>query len=98
MRDAAITLGPIIDRAIGKGLKVVAKIDCEGSEFEVFDVLEASGYLAKLSALLVEWHRISGVKTQADLISPLLKHGFIVFDRTNRQEYGNGFFYAARSK
>jgi FkbM family methyltransferase len=98
VRDAATTLGPIIDRALAKGLEVVAKVDCEGSEFEVFDVLEASGYLAKLSALLVEWHRISGVKTQADLISPLLKHGFIVFDRTIRQEYGNGFFYAARLK
>ena len=36
VRDAATTLGPIIDRAIGKGLKVVAKINCEGSEFEVF--------------------------------------------------------------
>jgi hypothetical protein len=51
---------------------------------------------------MVEWHRGIGEKTQEDLIKPLLKHGFIIFDVTassgdgRNAVSGNGFFYAAR--
>ena len=65
-------------------------------------MLESAGVLGKISAFMVEWHKGVGEKTQKDLIEPLLKHGFIIFDITassgggRNAVSGNGFFYAAR--
>ena len=43
VRDAATVLGPIIDHAVANGLMVVAKIDCEGSEYEIFELPRKGG-------------------------------------------------------
>ena len=102
VRNAAPVLTPIVESAISRGLKVIAKLDCEGSEFAIFDILESTGILGKVSAFMVEWHKGVGEKTQQDLIEPLLKHGFMIFDITassgdgRNSISGNGFFYAAR--
>jgi FkbM family methyltransferase len=102
VRNAAQVLAPIVESAISRGLKVIAKVDCEGSEFAVFEILESAGILAKISAFMVEWHKGVGEKTQKDLIEPLRKHGFIIFDITassgdgRNSVAGNGFFYAAK--
>ena len=96
VRDAAAVLGPIIEHAIAKGLAVAAKIDCEGSEYEIFKSLERARLLEKFSALMVEWHPYSIHKQFSDLANPLLTHGFVVFDRTLRKG-GNGMFYAVRA-
>ncbi len=96
VRDAGAVLGPIIERAIAKRLVVVGKIDCEGSEYEIFESLERAGLLQKFSALMVEWHPYSVHKQFSDLANPLLKHDFFIFDRTLRRG-GNGMFYAVRS-
>ena len=97
VRDAATVLGPIIEQAAAREMMVVAKIDCEGSEFEIFDSLEKAGLLRKFSALLVEWHPYSLFKDLTDLTTPLLKHGFVIIDRTSRKDRANGMFYAVRS-
>lgn len=94
LRDASATLRPIIADARGRGLDVVAKIDCEGAEFPIFKSLAASGLLGDISALMVEWHRIFEGRTQDELIAPLLDAGFTVFDVTPPD--GNGFFYAVK--
>ncbi len=94
VRDAAAVLGPIIARARDRGLDVVAKVDCEGSEFPIFKVLEEHGLLSAITAFMVEWHRGNQGKTQHDLIEPLMRHGFVVFDLSGK--IGNGFFYAVR--
>jgi FkbM family methyltransferase len=94
VRDAGKILGPIITSAKTDGLCIVAKVDCEGSEFPIFETLERHGLLAQISAFMVEWHRGIFGKTQQDLIAPLLARDFIVVDRTGN--IGNGFFYAVR--
>jgi FkbM family methyltransferase len=97
VRNAGKVLGPIIEAAKANGLSIVAKVDCEGSEFPIFETLEQHGLLAEISAFMVEWHRgWSKTKTQRDLIAPLLSHGFTVFDLTGRT--GNGFFYAVKGQ
>jgi len=97
LEDAGRTLAPIIDRALSSGLEIVAKIDCEGSEFAVFDSLDSAGLLEKMSAYLVEWHRGGANKNQQHLLAPLLRSGFFAFDVTpNDRSAGNGFFYAVR--
>jgi FkbM family methyltransferase len=95
VRNARNVLEPIIASALAKGLAIVAKIDCEGAEFSVFQELESGGLLDQISVFLVEWHRIWPEKTQYDLIRPLEQRGFVIFDLTTKS--GNGFFYAVRS-
>jgi FkbM family methyltransferase len=94
VRNAATILKPIIEDAKAKGLSIVAKVDCEGSEFPIFEILEKQGLLAEISAFMVEWHRGVLGKTQQDLIAPLLAHGFTAFDLSGQT--GNGFFYAVK--
>jgi len=95
VRDAATVLRPIIENARSAGRDIIAKVDCEGSEFPIFETLEASGLIHQISAFMVEWHRSMDGNTQADLLAPLLRHGFLIFDLTGKT--GNGFFYAVRS-
>jgi FkbM family methyltransferase len=94
IRNVAEVLKPILSQAKAKKLDVIAKVDCEGSEFPIFKVLEANDLFKEISAFMVEWHRGAN-RSQADLIAPLLENGFIVFDITG--QVGNGFFYAVRS-
>lgn len=95
VRDAAGMLGPIISAAIARGRRIVMKIDCEGSEFEIFDSIERAGLLDKISVFMVEWHRVYDGKNQHSLLEPLLRRGFMTIDRSPRT--GNGFFYAVRA-
>ena len=95
IRNAASTLEPIIRSAKKKRLDIVAKIDCEGSEFAIFEQLDAHRLIPDIAAFMVEWHRGAGGKTQFDLIEPLLRHGFLIFDVSGKE--GNGFFYAVRT-
>ena len=94
IRDAAGALAPILHAAREAGQRVIVKVDCEGSEFDIFASLERSGLLLGIHAFMVEWHRMFPDKSQADLIDPLIRAGFTIFDQSPRT--GNGFFYAVR--
>lgn len=95
VRDAAQVLAPIIRGARSRGLDVIVKIDCEGSEFEIFDALAAAGLWPEIMAVMVEWHCVVDGKTQKDLIEILFKAGFSAIDLSPPR--GNGFFYAVRT-
>jgi hypothetical protein len=93
LRDAAEVLRPILSSAKERGLDIVAKIDCEGSEYEVFESLEKADMLVDFTAFMVEWHHMVPGKSHFDLINPLLRCGFVVFDL----KVGQGFFYAVKA-
>ena len=95
LRDAGPLLAPIIEAACARGMEIVMKVDCEGSEFAVFESLERAGLLGKVRAFMVEWHAMFDGKTQETLTAPLRVAGFVVFDRS--PPVGNGFFYAVRA-
>lgn len=98
VRDAAKELGPKIDEALRRSLGVVLKVDCEGSEFAIFELLERASLFDKIDAFMIEWHKWwSATKTQADLIRPLKKAGFVVFDRTHPGNPHAGFLLAVRA-
>jgi len=98
IRDAAQELGPKIDEASRRELGVVMKIDCEGSEFAIFESLKRASLFEKIDAFMIEWHRWwSADMTQANLIAPLQEAGFIVFDRTNPVNPHAGFLQAVRA-
>jgi len=93
VRDAGEVLAPIIESARERGLDVIVKMDCEGSEYAICESLIRNDLLRHITAFMVEWHAIFGDKSQADLTRPLREAGFLIFDRSPPS--GNGFFYAA---
>jgi FkbM family methyltransferase len=97
IRDAAEELAPKIEEAVARGLGVVMKVDCEGSEFAIFASLKRAALFDKIDAFMIEWHKWwSPGKTQADLIAPLLEAGYFVFDRTQPRNPHAGFLAAVR--
>lgn len=73
------------------GLPVVAKIDCEGAEYEIIAALHEEGLLPAITAIMMEWHR--------DGPHPLMEHlaaaGFTTFSL--RPESGQmGMIYAVQ--
>lgn len=98
IRDAASELGPKITAAAERGLGVVMKVDCEGSEFAIFDSLRRAALFPKIDAFMIEWHKWwSAELSQADLIAPLAEAGYVVFDRTHPADPWAGLLYAVRS-
>ena len=98
IRDAAVELKPLIADTKNRGLGVVIKVDCEGSEFPIFEALEQNGLFKDIDALMIEWHKWwSADKTQYDLIAPLTKAGFFVFDRTQVANPHAGLLLAVRA-
>jgi FkbM family methyltransferase len=70
----------------------VLKIDCEGSEYDIFENFESSGLLndSRVKALMMEWH----IKGNKPLETILIKTGFNVFSK--RLSSNLGFIYACR--
>ncbi len=98
LRDAASELKSIIADARRDGLGVFVKLDCEGSEFPIFEALEREGLFTSIDAMVMEWHMWwSETKTQDDLIRPLVASGFTVFDRTPVDERLAGMLSAVRA-
>jgi FkbM family methyltransferase len=97
VRDAATALRPIFERAEALGAEIFMKIDCEGSEFAIFESLARHGLLKRVRGFMVEWHKWwSADLTQKDLIGPLLANDFVVFDRTSPADLWAGQFNALR--
>lgn len=92
--DAGKALSPLLEAAKRNRLLTILKVDCEGSEFDVFRSIDRAGLWRKIDFLMVEWHRIYEGRSQEELIAPLRQANFVVVDIS--PDHGNGFFYAAR--
>jgi len=90
VRSAAGVLDEIV--AAHPGVDLVAKIDCEGCEYEIIDALGRDGHLRALTAVMIEWHS----RGAAPLASELVRHGFAVFSRVEASGHA-GMLYAART-
>jgi FkbM family methyltransferase len=65
-------LAPII--AARGASRLLAKLDCEGSEYPIFEELEASGQLTEFSAFVIEWHG----RGPDEIVQRLQRHGYAV--------------------
>jgi FkbM family methyltransferase len=54
LRGACEVLDGVI--AAHPGLDVVAKIDCEGAEYEIIEALASAGRLRDVAMFVIEWH------------------------------------------
>lgn len=98
VRRASDVLGGIIKIAKANGQAIVIKMDCEGSEFEIFDDLAASGLLSDVHIFMIEWHKWwSAEKTDETLIKHLQDYGFAVFNMTQRHDPFAGMIYASKT-
>ena len=78
--------------AANPAIDAVAKIDCEGSEYEIIEALSLSGLLSRFSGLAIEWH----VRGFEPLRTRLLGCGFGVVCQTS--SFGQlGMLYAIRN-
>jgi FkbM family methyltransferase len=97
VRNTAEVFPGLIAKAKANGCDVVTKIDCEGSEFAIFDALKEARLLHEIRAFMVEWHK-KGSKdgSQSDIVAPLIANNFMIFDRTNPNK-ASGMLYAVRT-
>lgn len=94
---ASQALRDVFRRAQDNGLEIVMKVDCEGSEFAIFDDLSASGLIDIPKVYLVEWHKWWSTDLRdTDLIRPLSHRGYVVLNQTNLMSPIGGLIYAAR--
>lgn len=91
MEDAPSILASI--RASYPGSSVIAKIDCEGAEYEIVEALHRSGDLQTLDALIIEWHN----NGPEPLRNCLTDGGFVVLT-PDREGATWGRLYAVRSR
>ena len=98
IREAASMIRPLAERARNAGMDLIIKMDCEGSEFGIFETLERHRLFGSIHAMVIEWHKWwSKEKTQMNLIAPLLDAGFIVLDKTQLSNPHAGLCYAIRA-
>jgi hypothetical protein len=72
----------------------VAKIDCEGAEYEIIDSLYHSGKLNAIEAIMMEWHRDG----PDHLLRVLTNAGFTVLSCSTSDVARQGMIYALRSQ
>jgi hypothetical protein len=73
------------------GLPIVAKIDCEGAEYEILEALAAAGRVREIETYLIEWHG----QGPAPLVEILAGSAFRCF--CPRESAGLGMVYAVRA-
>jgi FkbM family methyltransferase len=77
LRNAVEVLGSIIKS--NPGLPIAVKIDCEGAEYEILEAWRSEGSLAKLSLIMIEWHRFVDEHHPKKLCDWLAADGFSIF-------------------
>ncbi len=90
IRDAAEVLSPLL--AKHQDRKVVMKIDCEGSEYRIFQSMEKAGILERVQVFLIETHD----DRENELKLALRKHGYAYFDQYRGNPGGCGMLYACK--
>jgi hypothetical protein len=74
------------------GCAVLAKVDCEGSEYEIIRCLHEKGLLSELSIIVMEWHE----RGPQELATILEESGFVTLSPPSPNNGVTGMLYAVR--
>ncbi|MEM7313158.1 MAG: FkbM family methyltransferase [Planctomycetota bacterium] len=58
--------------------RILLKLDCEGSEYDILSDLEDSGSLQWISGMMGEWHQVDDQLSRGWIEDLLLRNGFLV--------------------
>jgi len=98
VKDATEALKPIIESASDDKLRIVLKLDCEGSEFAILESLDNAGMLKKVNIVMMEWHKWwSAELTNETIVGRLSAKGFITFDFLHLDNPDASLIYASRA-
>jgi FkbM family methyltransferase len=81
----------VIDDALKYNLPIVAKIDCEGYEYKIFEKLENEDYINKISWYMIEWHD----KGPEAIEKKLLSNNFKILSTLFKSNHA-GMIYAVK--
>lgn len=70
--------------------KIGVKMDCEGSEYEIFESLEETGVLKNIDLFMIEWHDKGAVAIE----KLLKKNNFMFFSQ--KFTFNSGIIYAVK--
>lgn len=90
MRPAAAVLEELA--AAHPGLGIIAKVDCEGAEYEIIRSLADADSLTRIQAFLIEWH----THGPGEIVGLLADAGFTTLSLLP-QSAGTGMIYAVRA-
>ena len=90
IREAGRELRRVLNENPGK--RIVAKVDVEGSEYDVVSSMEQEGILENIYAFVVETHNAR----EEELKKTLMAHGFSFFDHSTLAGLGMIYAFCAR--
>lgn len=90
VRDASEILEPIFQEHYNEN--IIVKMDCEGSEYEIFESLENSSLIGKVDIFMIEFH----LQDKGIIEKYLINNGFR-YIKTNTASH-IGFIYAFNNK
>jgi hypothetical protein len=91
IKCASETLLPFIEKIKANGNEIILKMDCEGSEYDIFESLSSAKILPDFNFIIVEWH----YKDPEKIFTALRDAGF-VFMAFDPQSKTAGMIYAFR--
>ncbi len=98
VKEASDALRPIIQSAADNNLRIVLKLDCEGSEFAILESLDRAGLLKTINIVMMEWHKWwSAELTNETILDRLSANDFIAFDLLHLDNPYASVIYASRS-
>lgn len=90
LKSASDVMKPIFDQH--SDIDFMGKIDCEGSEYAIFESLDSANLLSRFKIIIMEWHE----KGPDKLVEYLTKNNFTIFSRRPKSKT-IGMIYAVRN-
>lgn len=84
VKNAADELKPIIQK-YGQDYNIVLKMDCEGEEYGIIELLNKEGILREIDFMMLEWH----YQGKESILQELSKAGFSYLCTAQRENMGS---------
>ena len=89
-----VSINEVFDKVLAENpnAKILLKLDCEGEEYAIFDMLKETTYLNHVVIAIIEWHE----KGASDIEKVLMSHQFKL-RQTHHVTENSGMIYATKN-